>query len=91
MQGHLDQLAAILLPAGSVPGVAAGEIIPWGLLRYEHTAMLRAVLAARHNAGVWRASTVNAHLSALRGVITEAWRLGYMNADERDHAATSRT
>jgi len=48
--------------------------------------MLRAVLAARCDAKVWQATTVNAHLSALRGVIHEAWRLGYMNADERDRA-----
>jgi integrase len=49
--------------------------------------MLRAVLVARHEeAEVWSAATVNAHLSALRGVITEAWRLGYITADERDRA-----
>lgn len=87
MQGHLDRIAAILLPAGTVPDACAGEVVPWWLLRYEHTAMLRAVLAARHQeAEVWSAATVNAHLSALRGVITEAWRLGYITADERDRA-----
>ena len=42
--------------------------------------MLRAVVAARHETGVWSTATVNAHLSGLRGVITEAWRLGYMTA-----------
>lgn len=83
MQGHLDRLAAILLPE---TGHGAGELAPWGMLRYEHAAMLRAVLAARHDAGIWKASTVNAHLSALRGVITEAWRLGLMTTDERDRA-----
>jgi site-specific recombinase XerD len=86
MQGHLDRIAAVLLPAGEVPDKCAGEAVPWGLLRYEHTAMLRAVLAARCDAKAWQASTVNAHLSALRGVIHEAWRLGYMDADERDRA-----
>jgi len=86
VQGWLDELASILLPASLVPDTCAGEAVPWGALRYEHTAMLRAVLVARLDAGVWSAATVNAHLSALRGVVTEAWRLGFMSADERDRA-----
>jgi integrase len=108
-QGHLDRIAAVLLPAGNVPGRCAGEAVPWGLLRYEHTALLRAVLIAHSETEAskrqavdarllaalearckkdttWQAPTVNAHLSALRGVIHEAWRLGYMSADERDRA-----
>lgn len=86
MQGHLDRIASILLPAGTAPDACAGELVPWWLLRYEHAAMLRAVFVARHEAEAWSASTVNAHLSAVRGVITEAWRLGYITADERDRA-----
>jgi hypothetical protein len=39
IQGHLDRLAAILLPAGTVPDKCAGELVPWGALRYEHTAL----------------------------------------------------
>lgn len=85
MQEHLDRLAAILMPAGTAPGSCAGELVPWGT-RHQDTAMLRAVLVARFDAGMWPAATVNAHLSALRGVVTEAWRLGYIDACQRDLA-----
>ena len=34
IQGHLDRLAAILLPAGTVRDKCAGELVPWGALRY---------------------------------------------------------
>jgi site-specific recombinase XerD len=88
VQGHLDRIARILLPAGAGLGDCAGELVPWGALRYEHTSMLRAVLVARYDAQVWKASTVNAHLSALRGVINEAWKLGHIDAEELKRATS---
>lgn len=53
----------------------------WGQLRYQHTAKLRADLM-----GLYSASSANTYLSALRGVLKEAWRLGYMSADDYQRA-----
>lgn len=56
--------------------------IDWHLLRYQHTQALRAKLVEMN----YSPRTVNRHLSALRGVLKESWRLGYMNADEYQRA-----
>lgn len=53
----------------------------WAGLRYPHTAALRAALIQRHTP-----STVNLALSALRGVLKEAWRLGQMSAEDYQRA-----
>jgi integrase len=50
--------------------------IPWHELRYQHTAAIRAQLMARYSA-----ATTNRILSALRGTLKEAWRLGLMPAE----------
>ena len=51
--------------------------LDWGALRYEHTAAVRAALAARY-----RPATANKMLSALRQVLRQAWKLGLMSAEE---------
>ncbi len=51
--------------------------LDWGALRYQHTAAVRAVLAARY-----RPATANKMLSALRQVLRQAWKLGLMSAEE---------
>lgn len=48
----------------------------WSKLRYEHTTRMRASLAQRY-----ASSTANKMLSALRGVLTECWRLGQMDVE----------
>ncbi len=53
----------------------------WGELRYPHTAKLRADLT-----GLFSVSTANTCLSALRGVLKEAWRLGYLTAEDYQRA-----
>src|SRR3954452_25074503 len=58
------------------------EDFPWHALRYEHTQAVRARLA-EHQAP----ETANKHLSALRGVIQEAWRLELMSAEDYQRAA----
>lgn len=56
-------------------------VVPWGELRYQHTAAIRAWLAE-----VFEPATANKCLSALRGVLTEAWRLGQVGADDYHRA-----
>jgi len=51
--------------------------LDWGALRYQHTAAVRARLAAEFSV-----ATANRLLSALRGVLKEAWRLGLMSAED---------
>ncbi len=55
--------------------------VNWGAIRYQHTAALRARLSEHYSP-----ATANRTLSALRGVIKEAWRLGYMSAEQYQRA-----
>lgn len=92
MRGCLDRLARILAgvrldepPAEDlnrgVP-LVTGAWVPWWQLRYEGTAALRAVML---DIG-WSPSHINKHLSALRRVLKESWRLGLMTADDYHRA-----
>lgn len=55
---------------------------PWHLLKYQHTAAIRAALAQR-----FAPATANKVLSALRSVLREAWQLGLMTAEDYQRAA----
>src|SRR5664279_3378817 len=55
--------------------------LDWSALRYQHTAAIRARLAS-----TYAAATANKMLSALRGVLKEAWRLGQMSAEDYQRA-----
>lgn len=55
--------------------------VSWGDVRYNVTQAIRTRLGENYSA-----STANRHLSALRGVLKEAWRLGYMSAEEYQRA-----
>lgn len=82
MRGCLDRIAIMFLP--DLEGVPdPGEQIPWEQFRYEHVSEVRKRLAAT----TWSPSHVNKHLSALRGVLKEAWRLGLMSAEDYQRAA----
>jgi len=65
---------------------SAGEVsaldFPWWLLRYQHSAAIRAKLAEGY-----APATANKMLSAMKGVLKSSWRLGLMTADERDRAS----
>ncbi len=60
---------------------AQGPHLVWHLLRYEHVAALRAVLAERY-----KPNTANKMLAALRGVVRESWKLGQMSAEDCEKA-----
>jgi integrase len=85
MTGCLDRIAALL-------GHQTGETVPWGQLRYKHTAAIAARLGeqtspdADGNAIPWSPSSVNKHLSALRQVMETAWMLGQMTAEDYHRA-----
>lgn len=57
------------------------DTMPWHLLRYQHTQAIRSKLASKY-----APSTANKMLSALRGVLHEAKRLGLMTAEEYSNA-----
>jgi integrase len=72
---------SLTLMANLVHPGSSFENFPWGRLRYQHTQALRAKLAEQYGA-----ATANRHLSALRGTLKEAWRLGQMSAEDYQRA-----
>lgn len=63
-------------------GVASDPLdLPWSQLRYEHTQAIRAKLVSQY-----AHTTANRHLSALRGVLRQAWRLSLMSAEDYQRA-----
>ncbi len=77
MRQALDVIAGLL-----TGGRATHLTLPWHHLEYAHTAAVRAALAEHY-----APASANKMLAALRGVLTEAWRLGYMPAEARARAA----
>jgi site-specific recombinase XerD len=77
MRRCLDRLAVMIAPALE-DSPDPGERVPWEAIRYAHVIMLRAHLTSSG----WSPSHVNKHLSALRGVLREAWRLGLLAAED---------
>jgi len=75
MSEALNTIAGIL-------NTGCAETCPWPAIRYQHTAAIRAALMERY-----KPSTANKMLAALRGVLKESWRLGYMTAEDY-HRAT---
>jgi len=55
--------------------------LDWSKLRYQHTAAIRSRLI-----GAYKPATVNKFLSAIRGVLKQAWLLGQMSAEEYQRA-----
>ena len=58
-------------------GECSALTMPWWQLSYQHTQAIPASLAERFSA-----ATANRHLSALRGVLKDTWRLGYISAED---------
>lgn len=70
---------AILAGRGSV------ETFAWHRLRFQHTQAIRTKLI---DLEVYSPATINRHLSALRGVLKMAWKLGLMTHEEYATAAS---
>lgn len=75
MRNALDAIAAMVLPDSDHAS------FPWHQLRYQHTQAIRSMLVEQYSA-----SNANKHMSALRSVIKEAWRLGYVSAEDYQRA-----
>jgi len=55
---------------------------PWQDLRYQHTQAIRSLVTEAYSSQ----QTINLHLSALRGVLKEAWKLGLLDAESYHRA-----
>ena len=77
MREALDTMAGILTDQ------RCGDCLQWdwSSMRFAHSAALRAILMNRY-----QAATVNKMLSALRGTLKAAWRLGQISAEEYQRA-----
>lgn len=84
--GDLRTIAALLL---GVEKAKARTIdifqLDWAQVRYSHAAAVRSRLI-----DLYSPATANRILSALRGVLKEAWRLGYISAEEYARATDIR-
>lgn len=69
MRASLDKVAKML-------GGGDFRSCPWDLLTYEHVVAVRAVLEQ-----TYAAAYVNRHLTAIRSVARECWRIGTMDGD----------
>ena len=85
MRAALEKIARIVSAER-----ATAHNLPWHELRYQHTTALRAILTDRtygkEGDKPYAPATANKMLSALRGVLKECWRLGYITAEERERA-----
>jgi site-specific recombinase XerC len=82
-----EQMRRQLIRVARLAGVPSFEAVPWENLRLHHYAelakRLRAYLRDPEDPKSGLApATVNLALSALRGVATAVWELGYMTAEE---------
>lgn len=77
MRGALDTIAGLL-----TNGQANAFGVDWAALRFQHTAAIRSKLSERYSA-----ATANKMLSALRGTLKAAWRLGLMSAEDYQRAS----
>lgn len=76
LRRYLDQVAGLL--SG---GVLDALMLDWSRLRFQHVAALRARLSE-----TYAPATVNGMLSAVRGVLKTAWKLGQMTSEDYHRA-----
>jgi len=86
MRRCLDSITMIVLGQEASEPIHGDHITgasrAWWDLRYEHTAAVRAAMLDLH----WSPSSFNQHLSALRQILKECWRLQLMTADDYQRA-----
>lgn len=80
-------MAGCLAEAARMLGYDDPAAVPWEGLRFQHVSQLRGLMAERTHTRngelvPWSPSTINKHLSAIRGVVKTAWRLGLMTAED---------
>lgn len=73
IRGALDNCARLL----TVRDSARWKDIDWAAIRYQHVEALKTKLADRYEP-----NTVNRHLSTLKGVAHEAWRMGRLQLED---------
>lgn len=76
----LNVIANLMLPGCTF------DAFPWPALRYQHAQAIRT-----HLAELYSPATTNRHLAALRGVLRDSWRLGYMSAEDYHMAIDFKT
>lgn len=76
---------ALALVSESISGSRNFHTFDWSSLRYEHLAAIRGELAGRHSPAY-----ANKILSAVKGAMKAAWRLGMMSSDDYHRAADVR-
>lgn len=76
MENALDTIADLL-------GYPDWRECPWQDIRFQHAALIRSELQNEY-----AASTVNKILSALRGTLKNAWKLGHVDAETYHKAAS---
>lgn len=81
MRHGLTKIAAILCGEGT-----PYEVVPWHLLRREHTRAVRAELIDRVSGASMARATANQYLAALRGVLRECWALKLTSTDDWQRA-----
>src|SRR5690242_11166411 len=69
MEQALNTMAELL-------GFPSLLLCPWAKLHFQHTVALRTMLMARYHH-----TTANKMLSALRGTLKQAWKLGVMDTE----------
>jgi integrase len=78
MRSQLRRIATIV----GHPGEDGYKNVAWHELRYRETGAIRQVIVEQEGAPASKSLA----LAALRGVLKEAWRLGYMTAEQRERA-----
>lgn len=78
MRQALNSIATLL---GAPDAEDPALLVDWSSLRYPHTAAIAARLAE-----AYAPATANKMMSALRGVLKEAWRLGQISAEDYQRA-----
>lgn len=88
MAGCLDRIALILFEGAEEIPAQAGRYVPWGELRYVHTAAVRARLLQGTTAtgDPFSPAYIKKHLTAMRSTLKTAWRLEQMSGEDYQRA-----